>query len=140
MKHYLFAIFLALSSATWSQELLSVKELHTFATGYAGSKSATYQIFEQELNKAEAARPVFEKCLKSGTPAAKLYGAMGLYSLDAAEGKEALKRLAKSEGKVKVLSGCILSEYKVSEVADELLNSEDGLSVHSFLLPLNFQF
>lgn len=107
-----------------------VPALHTSAVGYAGTESEVYKSFRAVLNKGEKARPIFQRCLKSGTPAAKLYSAIGLYKLDPEEGKAALKSLADSEEKVPYMRGCIVSTQTVGELATNMLSGK--LSLVSF--------
>jgi hypothetical protein len=121
-------------TAASAQELVNSPALHVRATGYAGSKSATYLVFEKALQQGAESRPLYLKCLAEGTPAAKLYGALGLYALNRADGQEALRWLSKDDSKVPFMSGCLLSEEQVSRLAEELLSDEPNtLSVRSFL-------
>lgn len=119
----LFATILPVSA----QEFADVPALHTFAVGYAGTESKVYKSFRAVLDKGEEAKPIFRQCLKTGSPAAKLYSAIGLYKLDPQEGTTALKSLASSDEKVPVMQGCIVSTYTVGEVASDLLSPNPQL-------------
>ena len=119
----LFATILPVSA----QEFADVPALHTFAVGYGGTESKVYKSFRAVLDKGEKAKPIFRQCLKTGSPAAKLYSAIGLYKLDPKEGTTALKSLASSDEQVPVMQGCIVSTYTVGEVASDLLSPDPQL-------------
>ena len=82
IKMIILALVFATILPVSAQEFSDVPALHTFAVGYAGAESKVYQSFRAVLDKGEAARPIFRRCLKTGSPAAKLYSAIGLYKLD----------------------------------------------------------
>lgn len=113
--------------------LLEVSELHTLAVGYAGEESDIHKSFRTVLELGDEAKPIFRRALKTGTPAAKLYGAIGLYRLDPKEGREALQVLSRSKEKVSVMQGCLVFEETVGEVAEQLLSAKpDSYSLSSF--------
>jgi hypothetical protein len=127
LDYLLLLILLAIPGG--AQELISSTELHTSAVGFAGQKSPTFQSFENVLKQGESAETVFIKCLKDGTPAARLYGAIGLFSLDKEKGQKALQSLSGDHDTVTLFQGCIKSNHEVGELATALLK-EDGRTVH----------
>jgi hypothetical protein len=85
--------------------LAEVNRVDSSAIGYAGSASPNYEAFKAELARGEAARPLFEKLIKEGTPAAKIYSAMGLYGLDQRQGRQALVALQNDKSKLELMTG-----------------------------------
>ena len=114
-------------------EFSTVPALHASAVGYAGTESEIHKSFRALLEKGDGAKPIFQECLKSGTPAAKLYSAIGLHRLNAEEGKKALLSLMESQEPVTVMQGCILSNETVGGVARDFLSGNHrGYSMASF--------
>ena len=134
-KNLIFFAFLFLLGTSSAQELLHSSELHGPAVGYAGQKSDTYKVFATALKQGQRSKPLFQKCLKGGTPAAKLYGALGLYSLDPREGREALAQLRGDSNEVSMLKGCILERSTVGELAEKLLSKEKNSLDPEYFLP-----
>ena len=130
---FVLCIFLLTGSLS-AQELLSSPEFHARATGFAGQQSDTYKVFADALAKGTQSRLLFRKCLQEGTPAAKLYGAIGLYQLDPEAGRRALLNLRANKSQVVFFHGCIKCHEQVGALASELL-SKDGktLSLRSFI-------
>lgn len=129
----LFLILLISSLSALAEGLAQVEQFHPRATGYAGSESATYLIFKAQVQRGEEARETFQQCLKKGTPAGRLYGAVGLWKLDPEEGQRALTALASDQAPVDLMSGCLMMRSTVGEIARDLLSEQpQNLSLQSF--------
>lgn len=112
--------------------LARVSGFDTVATGFAGTKSDNYKTFEAELARGAKAAPVFEKALKEGTPAARLYAAVGLFKLDEGRGKAALESLRSDGARVWSTEGCDREETTVGAMATRLLkNAPQAMGAYS---------
>lgn len=100
--------------------------------GYAGSASPNYDAFRAEYGRGNAARPVFEKILEKGTPAARIYAAIGLYGLDKTRGMEVLQEMKADKAPVTAMSGCMQWETTVGELVTELL-ADDAQGLRGYL-------
>ena len=138
MKHISIlslCFFFILTLGAQAQELLKVQAFHSIATGRGGIKTPTYLKFEEQLNRGRKARGVFRKCLKKGTPAAKLYGALGLYHLNKPEGEQALTSLLGNQDPLPILRGCIISETTVGALSKDFLDGTGKLVTFRMFLP-----
>ena len=91
-------------------------------------QSQNYQAFRAEVERGEAAAPLFEELLKTGTPAAKLYSALGLYHLDRERGVKALQSLSGDTTKVSEMNGCMVDETTVGATAKMLLGDNEAVA------------
>jgi hypothetical protein len=66
----------------------------------------------------------FRRLLHENGAAQQLYGLLGLQVLNAPEFKTALPQLLNSNAKVRILSGCIVGEQEVAEVARQIQNRQ----------------
>jgi len=66
----------------------------------------------------------FRRLLQENGAAQQLYGLLGLQFLNAPEFETALPLLLNSKAKVRVLSGCIVGEQEVAEVARQIQNRQ----------------
>ena len=135
MRHLALILMILLGSVAWAATDLPLAEVSRFdgsAIGYAGSPSPSYAAFAAELEKGAAARPLFEQTLKEGTPAARLYAALGLYSLDKERGTAALQSLCSDSSPLQTMHGCLMSDTTVGAMAAELLKN-DGEAAQGYL-------
>ena len=128
-------MFALLAGAVSAQDLLTSPEFHSRATGFAAQESAIYKVFAQAVAQGEQSRTLFQKCLKQGTPAAKLYGAIGLYHLDPKHGREALESLQSDQARVALFDGCLKVEQKVGTIAAGLLSDDKNSMNPEYFLP-----
>lgn len=110
-----------------------VQRFDNRAIGFAGGESPNYEAFRAELAKGAAARPQFERLIKEGSPAARIYSAIGLYSLDKAAGTKALQNLKADTAPLKTMNGCLMNDTTVGKTASELL--ANGGEEIQFYLP-----
>lgn len=120
----LLLVTFSLASPSVAQELAQVPALHTSAVGYGASQSDIHKSFAAVVARGEAGRDELERCLTSGTPAAKLYGAIGLYKLDPKDGRAALRRLLNDKSEVLFLQGCLGNRLTVKALATDLLSQK----------------
>lgn len=135
MTRLMIFLLTAMCLAGHAETTLKLAEVARFdasAIGYAAAASPNYQAFRVELNRGEAARPLFEELLERGTPAAKLYSALGLYHLDRARGSLALEKLKGDKAPVSGMSGCMMEEATVGQMAAELLK-DNGSATRAYL-------
>ena len=137
MRNFLGTVLMILAllglPAMAHTEFATVPALHASHVGYAGTESEIHKSFRAVLEKGDAAKPISQECLKSGTPAAKLYSAIGLYRLDVEEGKKALMSLVENQEPVPVMQGCIVSNETVGGVARDFLSGNNrGYTMASF--------
>ena len=119
----IISFLVVLTLAAQAEELAQVRSFHSAATGRGQGMSPTYRIFEEQRLRGVEARPVFLRCLQRGTPAARLYGAWGLYELNKEEGLAALRTLLEDEESVPFMKGCLLGDSTVGAEAQSLLKS-----------------
>lgn len=105
-------------------DFASLEALHSRATGFGLQRSETYQCFRDVLELEDEAVSIFREVLNSGTPAARLYSAIGLCKLEPHEGKEALQALTLSTSQVLYWHGCFETMGPVCELAQKLLSKE----------------
>lgn len=121
---------LALSAAVAAQGTAALGEAKRFesrAVGEGGTTSETWLAFKRELEKGAEARPVFERWLRQGSPAARLYSAIGLYKLQPLRGTEALRELLRDTSAVITVDGCEVEETTVDQVAKRLLDRPEDI-------------
>ncbi len=131
MRCFTLILMLFLSLGALAEASLSLAEVYSFDNshiGAAGSPSPNYEAFKAELSRGKGAEANFQGLLKDGRPAAKIYAALGLYSLDKLRGVAALESLRDDSSPVRTMSGCMVDESTVGEVARELL-ANDGEAV-----------
>ncbi len=136
MKRLLIFLLTAMTLTVHAETQLKLAEVERFdasAIGYAAAASPNYKAFRAELNRGKAAVPLFEELLERGTPAAKLYSALGLYHFDKTRGVRALEGLKGDSAPVSGMSGCMMEQATVGEMAAELL--KDGGSATRAYLP-----
>lgn len=132
-KFTLILLFLlaVMAQAEPTMTLADVASFDSSHIGYAGSASPNFDAFKAELARGEKAAPLFEKLLKQGKPAAKIYSALGLYSLDKERGMAALESLRSDDTPLRTMSGCMMDETTVGKVATELLqNNGEAIGVY----------
>ena len=134
MKNLLIAVILLVACPTYAEELKTVGELHTSAVYYEAVESPVFKAFKAEVQKGVKALPTFQACLQDGSPAAKVYGALGIWSVDEKKGRAAMTNLLGDMDKLSLLNGCLKRLTTVDAVAKDLLdNSDDTLSRISFI-------
>ena len=122
MRKLILILFLAVvSHAETALTLANVESFDNSHIGYAGSPSPNYDAFRAEYQKGQKALPTFEKLVKEGKPAAKIYSAIGLYGLDKKRGLAALQSLKSDQAEVRTMNGCEQMDTTVGEVVKELL-------------------
>ena len=128
----LFIVTLTLTAV--AQDFSQIPALHARATGIAGEESSNYKVFAKTLEQGARSKPLYLQALKSGTPAAKIYAALGLWTLDREQGKLALEQLVDDKEPLVLLSGCCSETITVGQVAKDLLsNKQTYVSFDSFL-------
>ncbi len=129
-----FVMVLMLVTMAWAAPSLGqVGRFDNRAIGYAGGESPNYEAFRTELAKGASARPEFERLVKEGSPAARIYSAIGLYSLDKAAGTKALEGLKADSSPLKTMNGCLMNDTTVGKTAQGLL--ANGGEEIQFYLP-----
>jgi hypothetical protein len=109
------------------ETLVQADTLDDPAVGFAGSKSKTYQAFEQAIAAGKQIRPELERLLRQGTPAGQLYAALLLLRLDRQAGEQALKQLRSDTVLVTRYSGCLRFTMTVNQAVTEILQGDTGL-------------
>lgn len=131
MRICILALLALMSLSAHAESTLKLSEVVRFdgrAVGYAATESQNYQAFRAEVERGEAAAPLFEELLKTGTPAAKLYSALGLYHLDRERGVKALQSLSGDTTKVSEMNGCMVDETTVGATAKMLLGDNEAVA------------
>jgi hypothetical protein len=100
-------------------ELLSIKCFAFGGVGYAGTTSKGELAFRAVLTSTNALE-LFETILSKGTDEAKLYALCGIRSLHREAFDTAAKKLRAADPKVSTVSGCLLTEEKVSAVIQRI--------------------
>lgn len=136
MRNIILVLFLLATGvqAAPSLELAQVTRFDGSHVGYAGSASPNYEAFRAVFNQGQQARAIFEKTLQDGTPAAKVYSAIGLYHIDPEAGIKALSALQGDSSDLESLNGCLALRTTVSELATEFLADRRALTAY---LPRN---
>jgi hypothetical protein len=138
MRPLLFCFVLMLSSLAALAEpaqQISLAEVGRFDSsliGFGATPSPNFEAFQMARARGAEAAPLFEKLLKQGSPAARLYSAIGLYGLDRARGVAALESLRSDQARVETMEGCMMHETTVGGVAVELL-AGGGEALRSYL-------
>lgn len=113
-----------------AQDFSQYDQLDTRFTGRGARESETYQAFSHLVQTQDLTRL---RALSKGSPAARLYGAIGLSKLRSREGRQALQRLSGDSDQVVVRQGCVLWRTSVGEVAKQLLSeTKQDLSLSQF--------
>ena len=120
------------NAQTTSLTLANVESFDNSNIGYAGTPSPNYEAFRAEYKKGQKALPIFEKLLKEGKPAARIYAAIGLYGLDKNRGQAALQSLKTDTTAVRTMNCCEQTDTTVGEVVTELL-VDNGQNLHYWL-------
>lgn len=121
MRKLILILFLAVIANADPLTLANVESFDNSRIGYAGTPSPNYEAFRAEYAKGPKALPTFEKLLKEGKPAAKIYAAIGLYGLDNKRGLAALQSLKSDTTAVRTMNCCEQMDTTVGEVVSELL-------------------
>lgn len=119
----IISFLFVLTLAAQAEELSQVRSFHSATTGRGAGTSPIFMKFEEQRLRGVEARPVFLRCLQKGTPAARLYGAWGLYELNKEEGLAALRTLLEDEESVPFMKGCLLGDSTVGAEAESLLEN-----------------
>lgn len=130
----LFSLLALLAQAETPLSLAEVSSFDNSHIGMAGSPSPNFAAFQSEVNRGDKAAPLFEKLLQEGKPAARIYAALGLYSLDRSRGLAALESLKSDPSKVRTTNGCMTDETTVGEAVTELL-ANDGEAITIYVRP-----
>lgn len=128
-----FLLVLLLAGAAVAAE----PDFPTFdSSAVAGKTSWVYKGFEKMLQQGEASREQFWQMVREGKPAARLYGAVGLWHLNPIDGKAALEELVDDEDNVICRSGAFSYRKSVGWAARQLLDDKpDGILKLSLFLP-----
>ncbi len=105
------------------EPLAEVTEFHGSSIGFGGAPSPYYYRFRDEVAKGASAVPLLEQILHDGSPPARLYAALALYSLDSQRGVRALESLEADTREIETLFGCSRSRSTVGETAAEALEA-----------------
>lgn len=127
---FLLLGMLTLGAYAQTHPLAQVARFDNAHIGYAASQSPNYAAFTSVL-KTEQAETVFTEVLDNGTPAGRLYAAVGLYHLDEQKGRAALSQLSRDQSGLETMNGCMVFETTLGEVAAELLS--DSAALQSYL-------
>jgi hypothetical protein len=90
------------------------------AVGYAGTMPEVVHAFRVVLGEAGADK-AFKKLLSDATISGKLYALCGLYYTDPDYFQKAVEPFRHSDAKVKTFMGCIVSQWRVSEIVEQSL-------------------
>lgn len=90
----------------YPEPLAEVKEFHGPGIGMGCAPSPYYNLFRAEAVKGESAVPMLERLLIEGTPPARVYSALALYSIDKDRGTKALESLEGDTSTVVTLFYC----------------------------------
>jgi hypothetical protein len=96
--------------------LLSAEMVDDSAVGIAGVRTESYSAFATLWHRDDA-RASGERLVAEGTPAGKVYGLLLLRKADPAAAARAAEAVGGSTEAVGVMRGCIVSTYKLSEIA-----------------------
>ncbi len=97
--------------------MAEVKEFHGSSIGFGSAPSPYYYKFQAEAAKGEGAIPLLEQLVLDGTPAARLYAALALYSIDNDRGIDALESLKGDTSPLVTLFDCTRGGGTVGEFA-----------------------
>lgn len=114
------------------KRLRSADECHACLIKMGGERSATFAAFERLARRGRRAVPGLQELLMHGSPAGRLYGAIGLCYVDPAQGRIALEGLCQDDAPVVTMAGCRKTRHRVCEAAEMLLRNADSLA---FFLP-----
>lgn len=128
-----FTLFALAIGSLAQSELATTTRFEAPAIGVAATKGAGYLAFQTELQRGAEAQPLFQDLLQHGTPAARLYAALGLYSLDRERGLQALQNLTSDASEVTSYNGCEAEVTTVGAVAKSFLG-DDGATIRYYLL------
>jgi hypothetical protein len=103
------------SVQTAHEQLLNIKCFAFGGVGYAGTTSLGEIAFRAGLESTNALE-LFEITLTKGTDEAKLYALCGIRSLNKKSFDTSAKALKEADAKVRTMSGCLVTEEKVSVV------------------------
>lgn len=124
-------LWLAAPATAHSDETLAqVTRFDTRATGGAGDESSSYLAFRHEVSKGEKALPLYYQLLIEGSPPARLYAAIGLYSLDVKEGKRALRVLWDDPSQVTITDGLGRQDTTVGLVAQRIFAEPEYVGLY----------
>jgi hypothetical protein len=113
---------------TYLETLRQAGSFDSSAVGIAGTKSATYQAFEQAIAQGNQIHPEIEYLLQQGTPAGQLYAALLLLRLDPPSGEQALAQLRSDQVVVIRYSGCERITLSMAQAVEEI-SREQGLAL-----------
>jgi hypothetical protein len=116
------------SVQTAHEQLLNIKCFAFGGVGYAGTTSPGEIAFRAVLESTNALE-LFETTLSKGSDEAKLYALCGIRSLNKESFNAAAKSLKATNPKVTTMSGCLVTEEKVSVVIRRIADGAyDGYS------------
>lgn len=115
------------SLPTYLETLRQAGSFDSSAVGIAGSKSETYQAFEQAIAQGDQIRPEIEHLLQQGTPAGQLHAALLLLRLDSQSGEQALAQLRSDQVMVIRYNGCERITLPMAQAIEEI-SLEQGLA------------
>jgi len=84
-------------------------------------------MFHNLVQRGHRAIPALQDLLMHGSPAARLYGAIGLHFLDPVQGRLALEGLCHDSGQLRIQAGGRIGQHTVSEMAYRFLQNADSL-------------
>lgn len=93
------------------------------AVGFAVVTTERYRAFARLYRAGKAVERQLRSLIqdKATTPAGKIYAAIVLRRVDKDRTAELLEELSASQEKVRILSGCMMQEYMMSDVVKRLL-------------------
>jgi hypothetical protein len=103
--------------------LVNAQRLDAAAIGYAAVKSPTYEAFEQTMAAGKSLYSQLQSIYPTATPVGKLYLAQVIQSVNPTAGQQLLRELVADLTPIQRMSGCLMMETTVGEVAKELLGS-----------------
>ena len=112
-------LLLLLATIATAENLMDCKVLESRFIGRGASTSPNFERFSAMVKNQDTDGL---KKLAKGSPAARLYGALGLYQIDKKSGRKALKALVADQSEVTVMQGCVIQQSTISDVAEQLLD------------------
>lgn len=129
----LLLILLWLATQATAQNTTALAQVTQFdarSSAESGSESASYMAFRHEVSKREKALPLYYQLLIEGSPAARLYAAIGLYSVDVKEGKRALRVLWDDPSRVTISDGLGRQDTTVGLVAQRIFAEPEYVGLY----------
>ncbi len=96
-----------------------------YAAGDSNQPSEAWRTFHLLLSQGADAKPAALSLANSHSSGARIYGAVLLRRIDAAEGEKLLKSWVSDKSKVVLSSGCVRQESTVGALSERLLMGEE---------------